>query len=302
MSLSPPLFEQDESLDTPDAGQLRLRDIGANALNSIEDGTGVFDTIKNRTKALERIFKLLLKETESDFVFIGSMNDYQVKKGEYDRALLHISLQLGEEAGGHYGVIIKDFDKVTIFDSMTHNDEGGYYGKKWEKVARRAFKGEYTIVFPKFTPESCLQTTGGFLSADPSDSEIQDENSQDHFCYMWSILYAHLYILGETQRLYELTTPARKLATIKKYAWGWFNRIFPDLREPIVESHPDATEQQVRMLLASTNNFKYIWSTMGSKCDRGLLFKFISSKDTIPESVAKLLMYTLEEPVFVYIP
>jgi len=301
MSLSPPLFEQDESLDKADAGQLRLREIGANALNSIEDGTKVFDTIKNKTKALERIFEALLTETESDFVFVGSMNDYQVTRGSYDRAVLHISLQLGEEVGGHYGVIIKDMDKVTIFDSMTNNSTGGYYGEEWAKVARNAFEGAYTIVFPAFTPESCLQTTGGTLPRKPTNVQLQDENSQDHFCYMWSILYFHLYLLNQTDRLYELTTPARKLGTIKKYAWAWFNRIFPDLSKPITKAYPKTSKEQRKILLTSTNNFRYIWSSMGSKCNLGLLFRVIPSHAP-PKRVPDILEYALEEPTFIYTP
>ena len=165
-------------------------------------------------------------------------------------------LNLGE--GGHYGAFIVDLQQqnIVIFDSMSgiydDKDNGLISGTQncFLELAETIFKNEeflkalceklskcyeFTVnaVYPKYN----LQPTGGFeelISPDVIDLEdgdlkthinIQHTDSQNHFCYMWSILFVHLYLRGKMKVFHDFIAKIKKselpsLLFIKKYILG----------------------------------------------------------------------------------
>lgn len=121
-----------------------------------------------------------------------------------------------EEAGGHYGAFIfRGGDSVTVFDSM-EVEGSSYYSIFFDYIVYRLFDIKPTSS-GCIGKELSLQYTGGFSGHMPYHLEgsaltqeernkiaIQSTESQNHFCYMWSIWYLHLTLLG-----YDLSSVAR---------------------------------------------------------------------------------------------
>lgn len=115
------------------------------------------------------------------------------------------------------------------------------------KLARDIF-GINDIVFDsRFDERTSLQLTGGFSSNPPlmlllNDSPVlteeekesimlQSTESQNHFCYMWSIWSLHLRMIGQdpyniAQFIYGYRIDP--LTVIKRYIWSLFN--YKDLK------------------------------------------------------------------------
>lgn len=168
-------------------------------------------------------------------------------------------LNLG--AGGHYGAFVCDLRKGTVhvFDSMS-----GEYGNDGEALisgtqqcfldlANRIFNNSAFIKALKNKTQKkylfkckqvkigyILQPTGGFdeiISPEihlMDDIELQGEinvqhtDSQNHFCYIWSILFVHIYLRGKLPLFNSFVKNLREksvipLVVIKQYILGLLN-------------------------------------------------------------------------------
>lgn len=161
-----------------------------------------------------------------------------------------IGLNLGE--GGHYGGIICDVSKkkVIVFDSMSGQYENNYYNSGTEKlfltIARKIFNYPKTkklmgskMNFEAAIVDYILQPTGGFEDiVSPSLEKyglneklqriinIQHTDSQNHFCYIWSIWFCHIYLSGGMKLFESVITEMNSydifpIVTIKKYILGF---------------------------------------------------------------------------------
>jgi hypothetical protein len=205
-------------------------------------GNWVFTNTSTNREALEEYIKLCNKKV--------------VKTHNSTIIYTIIGLDLGE--GGHYAAFICDIEEkvIYIFDSMSgyipERDEYivGGLDRAFKQVAKRLFIGEHAFTGLKalekykFTIKSVynpyvLQPTGGFEEfISPSlqslekkkprlmrEINIQHTDSQNHFCYIWSIWFIQIYLRGKID-LYDeiIQTIAQEemitLVVIKKYIAG----------------------------------------------------------------------------------
>jgi hypothetical protein len=122
-----------------------------------------------------------------------------------------VALDLGR--AGHYGVLWyqRNTQTVEIFDSMEQGPMGSSYTKDFRRLARDIFETD-SIIHPaciNLDLTKSLQFTGGFPENRPAmligrrmnlklrqAIQRQATESQNHFCYMWSIWYIHLRLKG----------------------------------------------------------------------------------------------------------
>mgnify|MGYP001159809761 CR=1 FL=1 len=199
--------------------------------------------------------ELLKKYTEDCNTLVKKINNNSI-------IYTTIGLDLGE--GGHYGSIICDVKKrkIIIFDSMTGGYEEGYnisgVESIFKKLAIQIFLGdkEYNGIHylnkisEEFTIESVLtpyilQATGGFetyispilYSIDKTGKKkilkeinIQHVDSQNHFCYIWSIWFLQIYLRGGFKLYQKIIGKLQNsktipLIVIKKYILSFINLI-----------------------------------------------------------------------------
>lgn len=163
-----------------------------------------------------------------------------------------IGLDLGE--GGHYGGIVCDIKLKTIyvFDSMG----GDFNGESQTAATQKIFKGIAKKMFIGDNSYSCiegvndmefeienvhtdyvLQPTGGFEEYiapilneldTPKNKELlrdinlQHTESQNHFCYIWSIWFCNIYLRGKIDLYNTIINDFKNkniipLVVIKKY-------------------------------------------------------------------------------------
>jgi hypothetical protein len=199
------------------------------------------------------------------------------KKDVKGDMVLHIGARL--EAGGHYGIIIKKGKNVIVFDSMQVFTEDGKYvsgsSAFFIQVAKEVFGKSYKYkVFSRKTvvdPEiSSVQITGGFIW-DPSDKiEIQNMDSQNHFCYMWAVWFFHMFILAGEKWINQAMDlmmadegQPHPLIFIKKYTWGIINVIYPTdkkledaIKKAVVEVLEDNISKRKQFLLVKGDDGK----------------------------------------------
>jgi len=154
------------------------------------------------------------------------------------------------DAGGHYASFIwlRNVNRLLLFDSMaTVENKFSFYGKWFRYISNILF--DYPEIYPvPITYDYSLQETGGFPENMPIDLAlmeghtkrekrimcIQCTESQNHFCYMWSIWAIHAIlngnIIGQLQD--EMTRlKLNPLYVIKRYSWtmlkftGLYSRI-----------------------------------------------------------------------------
>lgn len=180
------------------------------------------------------------------------------KKKRYITTIVGLQLDGGS---GHYGSLFYDSveNVVKVFDSMQFTDDGkqqGFYTKTFVAVASAIFKNsrKLRVIVPDDIPlEKCLQFTGGFSSNPPllsaelpgawvtsdpivkRDLHFMSTDSQNHFCYMWSLWVTHQRILdpsvniGLVVREFEgrgRGAPSKSidpLFIIKRYIYGVMN-------------------------------------------------------------------------------
>lgn len=232
------------------------------------------------------------------------------------QGILHMALYLPSEAGdvGHYGIAIKNGNKVIVFDSM---QEKGYsqYSALFSQIAEDIFDTDVEIL-QNPTKQTCPQPTGGFVKAVEGESpesylyRLQNLDSQNHFCYLWAIWYFHVFVVhGEKgvsnifQTMYDKCIPP--LAVIKRYIWSVLHSFYPDdkklmslITEVVSASHEKEIDTKTAdfLLRFFLLNFRYIWDDLDTRnfnlysvidCD---LKKFRSMSN-----VNKCLEYSLQE-------
>ena len=211
--------------------------------------------------------------------YICSCNN-TVKKVESDTIIYTIvGLDLGE--GGHYASLICDISEKTIhiFDSMSgqYPDDEDYtiggLDSAFKQVAKRLFIGDNSfnglkpLSKMKFKIKSVynpyiLQPTGGFeLFTSPSLQSLEKTNeklmkriniqhtdSQNHFCYIWSIWFTQIYLRGKIDFYDEIIDKIKmenmiSLVVIKKYILGFVSLLGNTIHSKFINSR-----------------FKQIWS------------------------------------------
>ena len=171
-----------------------------------------------------------------------------------------IGLDLGE--GGHYGALICDIEKrnVIVFDSMSGEYDGGYYASGVEnvfiKLAKQIFLGDQNykgidylnkisgeFIVGAINTSYPLQPTGGFENFISPELKsinkpgkkrlvkqinIQHTDSQNHFCYIWSIWFIQIYLTGGEEKYNTILDIMKKnnmipIIVIKKYILSFIN-------------------------------------------------------------------------------
>jgi hypothetical protein len=168
-------------------------------------------------------------------------------------------VNLGE--GGHYGAIVCDIKQnvVRIFDSMSGDYKDGtnilISGTQtcFIKLAHKIFNSreilrilfkktnkKFTFTCKPVNTKYMLQPTGGFEDLiSPELEEIGDEklqrciniqhtDSQNHFCYIWSILFIQIYLRGKMILFNSFIEDMKEkqiipLTVIKQYILGLVN-------------------------------------------------------------------------------
>ncbi len=146
-------------------------------------------------------------------------------------------------AGGHYAAYIwnKSNKKLIIFDSMaTYVTSKSVYYPFFQQLGRDLFGVPKELAVPCIKGLLSLQQTGGFAGNLPYHTRIamnrgiitpgvamaiasQATESQNHFCYMWSIWCIHLLLSGYSFENITSTIRDRgldPLFVIKRYTWS----------------------------------------------------------------------------------
>lgn len=177
---------------------------------------------------------------------ISTINDALIS---HPKIVMLYSLDLGEDVGGHWCAMLLDATKnrVEIFDSMSGNNKRGYYTPFFDRLAKMILPSGVKIVHPLCVKES-LQETGGFprntilienmkryglITDERLLQKLEDANNpiskqvtetQNHFCYMWSIWYIHVRLMnGNLKTAFEIISSHPTydpLFVIKTYAWN----------------------------------------------------------------------------------
>lgn len=216
-----------------------------------------------------------------------------------------LGLDLGE--GGHYGGLICDLGEETIFvfDSMSGEIEDGYMEGGLESIfkqlAKRLFIGDAAFSGLKVLKDKklklkavknnyFLQPTGGFEEFTAPILEplvkkkskllktinLQHTESQNHFCYIWSIWFVHIYLRGKMD-LYQYISSkikienAQPLVVIKKYIYGLIKLLGGKLEYPRFFN----------------SKFKQIWSNYENPLENKFELYEISMK--IPKDIKECL-------------
>lgn len=174
------------------------------------------------------------------------------------------------DGGGHYGSFYVNVTtgRVMMFDSMQMTEQGSSYSDHFQGLAVDIFGTNEIYYDSDWRPETSLQLTGGFSQNDslmvrlyPTKFNrlekkfinIQSTESQNHFCYMWSIWSIHLRMLNMEPHNVAIKIRERgvdPLTVIKRYSWALFN--FPALN--FIEQIPKRYQ----------NFFKYHWPSIWS--------------------------------------
>lgn len=199
----------------------------------------------------------------------------KIKRSKKKKLIIHVGLNIHEEAG-HYAIMIKQKDSIVIFDSMQYtknNKHDGYYTPVFRQIAEDIF-GEQPQISMVPNEYECLQITGGFVEdrkrREPIrefHTRIQDMDSQNHFCYMWAIWYAHSLLLHGQEKTDQIIRGISErcihpLIVIKKYIWALlfsiydldtFKSMFYDIY--VQESGQEPRQKDISYLV----NFFLVW-------------------------------------------
>lgn len=216
----------------------------------------------------------------------------QLKKNHKYGCLFSIfALDLGGGAGGHWGGFYYDIQshKLEIFDSMQVDEEGSFYTSFFRQLGTHIFGVAFKDInfSSDFSFETSLQRTGGFLDDDASITESQSTESQNHFCYMWSIWFIHHKIAGidifdSAEEIFK--NHVDPLVVIKRYMWAL---IHLDLDgEVLVDQIP----RKYRTFF--DRNFLAIWT---NDPERSFESEGKFNRYRIPEPIAKTVDECLTE-------
>lgn len=189
-------------------------------------------------------------------------------------AVLHMAIDL--ESVGHYGVAIKNEDRVIVFDSMQMN-KMSVYTAMFSQIAEDIF-GVEPVVLDTPSALTCPQATGGYVEEKQEGEStqnylcrLQNLDSQNHFCYMWAIWYFHMFLTqGEKGISTVFDTLYRKnihpLICIKRYMWSIIYYLYKGKEYDNLISVAMEAKGKDKDFLARffTDNFKYVWDDQGT--------------------------------------
>lgn len=311
---------------------------GAMTVVLLENASDIVRQVKDYGTFLEDIFAYILADNKSKYAFLGSYTFPDLEDGEEPvlkmvkevkkkvkekktKYILHTAIELG--GVGHYGVIIRNGKTVIVFDSMQHGGSS-HYTPTFMFIAQKLFGIEpITPRLPEFVHE-CLQPTGGFVyPREKGESQkswlarVQNMDSQNHFCYMWAIWWAHLFITGGIKAPDNAVKYIRQkcihpLVVIKKYIWSILHMLFPTRKKLSTlfrKAIKNDTEINVGAKDATfiTNffimNFRNVWDDLNTNdptkfsrytvidCDLSVVRKF--------NNINQCLKYSLSDVVYV---
>lgn len=219
-------------------------------------------------------FPIYTGDRQLDWQNTGTLQEYQDSTSGMREQYLALSrkkgvncisavfgLMVDDDGSGHYGSFFlrKGENRVYIFDSMQDSPQGSAYTVFFAQLARDVFAINDVVFDSRFGPRTSLQLTGGFSANPPlmlrSERQFGDPvlnkeqiemiklqctESQNHFCYMWSIWSLHLRMLNKDPYEIALKILERNvdpLTVIKRYIWGLFNFKSLNLISQIPEKH-----------------------------------------------------------------
>lgn len=308
-SMKDPLEEKYEDIFLPlEDDQKEIIDTGGIDLILIENASGIFSNIKDNTRIFEDTLKKIFEDNKIDpgkifseskeFPYVmkpesfekykknqkdkyHKYNKKQKKTKDYDKLIakykeevgreknfiLHFAVLLGD-LGAHYGTVIKKDRDVMVFDSMQRNGES-FYTSFFAQVARDVFGIEPEIVSSSFS----LQITGGFPEPSENKEEhfrnMRDMDSQNHFCYFWSIWYIHLFLTkgrnGIIETFHELEErKIHPLIVIKKYIWSCLFHVYPDTRGVFEDTFKLSKKDITYLLGFFVRYFRSVYDDLGT--------------------------------------
>ena len=279
--------------------------LGSHSIMFREEKYDTLEEIEEAKKERERLIKKLKKT---------------IKPGK--KHVIQLALDF-EEYGGHYSIIFQTEHGLIVFDSMQGimikfvNDKGN--------VEYKRSKSSYTDIFSDFAedlfgqnPFAIIenmvlspQPTGGFVNKDNYETKevylqaSQDMESQNHYCYFWSIAYFHIFLIKGLHGLVEIFQIIKcnhnhPLTFIKKYIWGTLNMMYPShnyleklFRSMLLEWGSDADIAfLVKFFLM---HFRYIWDDLDGNfsafsiipCDLSEVRSFKSMNDVMAYAYEK---------------
>jgi len=223
-------------------------------------------------------------------------------------------------SGSHYAAYIwnDSTKKLLIFDSMATITNTSAYYPFFQQLGKDLFGVPKELAVPCLKGLLSLQQTGGFAGNLPYITKLameqgiispgvamaignQSTESQNHFCYIWSIWFIHLLLTG--QSLEEVTTIIKNkeldpLFVIKRYAWSMLK--LAGLEKHI--DHPDFYQTYFPRVWVNSNPIKndfkpYILTMYSCKSGKECLKKSISPavlKEVAQTPVPKKVSTTVE--------
>lgn len=186
------------------------------------------------TKKWEDYYNLVKTYQKNNRKVINSMNPF----------ITIIATDLGEE-GGHYAALMRQNDgSIMLFDAMEYKGDeslvSSFYSPYFIQLTYDIFGVRPRIPDCMITS---LQETGGFSGNIPNWLKVlgqrrrlsretigklshQTTESQNHFCFIWSIWWIHLKLSGRTMEevmCYVNTYCINPLVIIKRYGWALFD-------------------------------------------------------------------------------
>jgi hypothetical protein len=215
----------------------------------------------------------------------------KIKKSKVNKSTIIYTIfgmNLGE--GGHYGALVCDIKHrvVHIFDSMSGDYKDGnstlisgtqdcflklaykiFNSKEILDILFKKTKSEFAFKCKPVNVKYMLQPTGGFEDfISPELENIEDEklqrniniqhtDSQNHFCYIWSILFIQIYLRGKMKLFKSFIEDMKEkdiipLTVIKQYIMGLVNVI---------------NQGDLEHVLFFYKYFPRIWSNYDTPCE-----------------------------------
>lgn len=168
----------------------------------------IYEVLNNETFSEELDDMDTEKEYKNSIKNYRESNEIDRFKKEEKNMISLIALQI--EDVGHYAILIYNGLKkeIDLFDSMQYGTCGSHYTERFKEIASDIFQiPEENIIHMVIPMKNTPQITGGFEYFEPLYAQIENINmekmiriqvteSQNHYCYMWSIWYMHFRILG----------------------------------------------------------------------------------------------------------
>lgn len=277
----------------------------------MENASEFVGRIKNIPEFLEKVIQRIIDDNKSNYTSLGSYTIPFWEEGDAEdhikdskrqiayltkklqkrikkdkNYVLQIGLELQEDSG-HYGIIFTvqhptEGTKLLIFDSMQgrKNKKGevlpSAYSDFFIDFAETLFDQEgFMLLDMPLSP----QPTGGFVDEKKYTDNYsylqayQNMDSQNHYCYFWSIAYFHMYIVNGLYGLRDLfyiikCNHNNPLTFIKKYIWGILNMMYPsheDLEKlfaGMLKTWGGKKEDIVFLVKFFLMHFRYIWDNL----------------------------------------